>query len=107
MAARRRPGSAIERPWYTLCIYVEVRLTIQTKVQKWGNSLGVRIPRSVAAGARLTAGASVEISASDESVVIRLVDRPRYRLSDLLKGIKRSNLHEEADTGPAVGRELL
>ena len=80
---------------------------MDTKVQKWGNSLGVRIPRSVALEAGLRAGSAVEISAKNEAVVIRVVDRPRYRLSELLKGIKRSNLHDIVDTGPAVGREVL
>ena len=80
---------------------------METKVQRWGNSLGVRIPRSVAAGAGLRAGTSVDISAEDETVVIRAVNRSRYRLSELLKRVKRSNLHETVDTGVAVGREVL
>jgi antitoxin MazE len=80
---------------------------VETKVQKWGNSLGVRIPRSIAAGARLRAGTSVEVSAKDEAIVIRPVNRTRYRLSQLLKGIRRSNLHAAVDTGPAMGREVI
>jgi antitoxin MazE len=78
---------------------------VRTKVQRWGNSLGVRIPRSVAAAARLQAGASVEIAPVAETIVIRPVKPLRYRLSDLLKGIKRGNLHAAVDTGGPVGRE--
>lgn len=78
---------------------------MRTKVQKWGNSLGVRIPRSVAAAARLEAGASVEIAPVAETIVIRPVKPARYRLSDLLAGIKRTNLHAAVDTGAPVGRE--
>jgi antitoxin MazE len=80
---------------------------VRTKVQKWGNSLGVRIPRSVAVAARLQAGASVEIAPVAETIVIRPVKPARYRLSDLLKGIKRTNLHAAVDTGRPVGRESL
>ena len=80
---------------------------MRTKVQKWGNSLGVRIPRSVAAAARLQAGTSVEIAPVAETIVIRPVMPARYRLSDLLKGIERSNLHAAVDTGAPVGREPL
>jgi antitoxin MazE len=78
---------------------------VRTKVQKWGNSLGVRIPRSVAAAARLQAGASVEIAPVAETIVIRPMMPARYRVADLLKGIKRSNLHAAADTGGPLGRE--
>jgi antitoxin MazE len=80
---------------------------VETKVQKWGNSLGVRIPRSVAAGARLRQGTPVDISASDDAIVIRLVERPTLRLSELLKRVKRRHLHASVDTGASVGRELL
>jgi antitoxin MazE len=78
---------------------------VRTKVQRWGNSLGVRIPRSVAAAARLQAGALVEIAPVAETIVIRPMMPARYRLSDLLKGIKRSNLHAAVDTGGPLGRE--
>jgi antitoxin MazE len=80
---------------------------METKVQKWGNSLGVRIPRSLATGAKLRPGTPVEVSADDDAIVIRPVERPRYRLSDLLKRVKRANLHSAVDTGASVGREAL
>ena len=80
---------------------------METKVQKWGNSLGVRIPRALATGAKLRQGTPVEISADDDAIVIRLVERPRIRLSELLKRVKRGNLHAAVDTGPSVGREAL
>ncbi len=78
-----------------------------TKVQKWGNSLGVRIPRSVALEANLRPGASVDISAADDSIVIRPVCRPRYRLAELMEGVTRRNLHQEVETGHPVGKERL
>ena len=78
-----------------------------TTVQKWGNSLGVRIPRAVAASARLRPGTPVEISTEDQGIVIRVAERPRYSLVDLLKGVTRANLHGAVDTGAPVGREAL
>jgi antitoxin MazE len=90
---------------YTRRIYED--LTMETKIQKWGNSLGVRIPRSVALEARLRAGSAVEVSAEDDVVVIRPVSRVRYQLSDLLKGVYRRNRHAEVVTGEPVGRESL
>jgi antitoxin MazE len=80
---------------------------METKVQKWGNSLGVRIPRSLAADVRLSVGSQVEIAAQDDAIVIRPVSRVRYSLSDLLKRVNRRNLHGEVETGDPVGKEVL
>jgi antitoxin MazE len=76
-----------------------------TKVQKWGNSLAVRIPRSYARDARLTSGSAVNISIRDGKIVVAPAQRGRLRLDDLLKGVTRANLHGEFDTGAPVGRE--
>ena len=78
---------------------------METKVQKWGNSLGVRIPRNLAADVRLEPGTTVRISAEDASIVIRPLDRPTVKLADLLKRVTRANLHDEVDTGESRGKE--
>lgn len=78
---------------------------MRTKVQKWGNCLGVRIPRSFAAEARLDAGSTVDISLEKGSLRIRPVRRRRYALGELVRKITRRNLHEEVATGAPVGRE--
>ena len=77
---------------------------MQTKVQKWGNSLGVRIPRSFAAEARVEAGSTVDISVEKGSLRIRPVRR-RYSLRGLLRKVTSRNLHGEIATGAPVGRE--
>jgi antitoxin MazE len=78
---------------------------MQTKIQKWGNSLGVRIPRSFAAEAEVDAGSAVDISLEKGGFRIRPVRRRRYALRQLLRKITPRNVHEEVATGPAVGRE--
>jgi antitoxin MazE len=77
-----------------------------TKVQKWGNSLGLRIPRSFAVDARVTPGSLVDISLVRGGLMVRAATPPRYRLEDLLKGIKRRNLHREVSVGRPQGREV-
>ena len=76
-----------------------------TKIQKWGNSLGLRIPKSFAAEAAVEAGTVVDISVEDGGLVVRRVHRRRYSLGELLDGVKPGNLHEEVRTGESVGRE--
>jgi antitoxin MazE len=78
---------------------------MQTKIQKWGNSLGLRIPKSFAKQAGVEAGSDVDLSIEGSDLVVRSKRRSRYRLQSLLKGVKAKNLHKEVDTGARVGRE--
>ena len=76
-----------------------------TKIQKWGNSLGLRIPRAFAEETGIGEGSPVDISLEGNSLVIRTVQKPRYKLTQLLTKVKKSNLHGEISTGAPVGRE--
>ena len=78
-----------------------------TKIQKWGNSLGLRIPKSQAEEVGVEAGSTVDISARDGDLIIRAVQRRRYALSSLLEKVTPGNLHSETDWGAPVGREAL
>ena len=78
---------------------------MKTKVQKWGNSLGLRIPRSFAAEAQVEAGSIVNISVENGNLLIRPVHQRKYSLSDLLKKVTSRNRHGEVQTGEPVGRE--
>jgi antitoxin MazE len=77
---------------------------MQTKVQKWGNSLGVRIPRAFAAQARIRAGSEVDISLERDGLRVKPV-RQRYRLRELLRKIDARNRHGEVATGGPTGKE--
>ena len=76
-----------------------------TKIVKWGNSLGLRIPKSFAKEAGVVEGSAVDISLDGDRIVIRPAEPVRYQISDLVSEIREDNLHEEIDTGDAVGRE--
>ena len=76
-----------------------------TRVQKWGNSLALRIPQSFAVQAKVAAGTAVDIAVEKGQLVVRPV-RQRYRLRDLLKVVDARNLHAEVQTGRPVGREI-
>ena len=78
---------------------------MQTKVQKWGNSLGLRIPKSFAVEAQMEAGSTVDLSVQNGSLLARPVRARAHTLSKLLKKVTRRNLHSEVRTGNAVGRE--
>lgn len=80
-----------------------------TTVQKWGNSLGVRIPRSVAEQVDLRSGSEVEFDTTGGVLTLRPRRRRRrkYKLSDLLARAKGPSPHRRLDRDPPVGRELL
>ena len=77
-----------------------------TKVQKWGNSLAVRIPKAFAADARIENDSLVEISLVEGQIVIKPVAIQNLTLELLLGGITADNLHHEIKTGNVVGNEI-
>ena len=79
---------------------------MRTKVQKWGNSLGLRIPKSFAAEAQVEAGTTVELRVEGGGLIVRPVRRRKCVLRELLQGINAQNRHGEVATGEAVGREV-
>jgi antitoxin MazE len=80
---------------------------MKTTAQKWGNSLAIRVPKSIAQQAGLKVKDDLEIEVRKGALVLRPYLRRVYRLEDLLKRITRRNLHKELDFGPPVGREAL
>jgi antitoxin MazE len=79
---------------------------MRTRIQKWGNSLAVRIPKAFAHEVGLEQDGEVEISVEKGRLVVVPPIAPSYDLDELLAGIRPSNLHEETDWGPAVGKEV-
>jgi antitoxin MazE len=77
-----------------------------TKVQKWGNSLALRIPKAFALDAQLDNNSVVEVSLVDGQIVIKPVAAQAWSLEQLLSGVSGNNLHHETDTGGAVGNEV-
>jgi antitoxin MazE len=77
-----------------------------TRVQKWGNSLAVRIPKPFAVEAGLEQDTQVEMSLVDGKLIVAPVAEPALTLESLLAQVTDQNLHGEVDTGPAVGNEV-
>lgn len=78
---------------------------MQTRVQKWGNSLAVRIPKSFAVEVGLEQDSFVELSLVDGKLILVPSQQPAITLEQLLAGITDENIHHEIDYGPAVGNE--
>jgi antitoxin MazE len=73
-------------------------------VNKWGNSLGVRIPQPVANEIGLKIGSVVEVTVVDGKAVISPLKK-KYTLDELLEGVTPELIDGEYDWGQPVGRE--
>ena len=78
-----------------------------TTVQKWGNSLGVRIPKAVAEQVNLRSGSEVEFDTTGGVLTLRPKRRRRFTLTELLAQARGPNPHRESLRDGRVGRELL
>ena len=78
---------------------------MRTRVQRWGNSLAVRIPCRFADQLGLVANSVVDVRLEPGEMVVRPVVGPRYSLDELLAGIAGGNLHREMGTSEPQGNE--
>jgi len=78
---------------------------MRSKIQQWGNSLALRIPKLFAEEAGLSRYSDVELSVVDGNLLVFPIREPQPTLEGLLAGVTDDNLHPAIDTGPAVGRE--
>lgn len=77
-----------------------------TKVQKWGNSLGLRIPKTIALDAKLENESVVEMELVDGEIIIKPVAEKKWQLDELVAKMTASNRHSEVDTGKPAGNEV-
>lgn len=76
-----------------------------TSVKKWGNSLGIRLPKSIADEVMINEGTILKISINDGAIQLTKIDS-ELQLEDLLALIDSENLHSEIYSGESVGNEL-
>jgi antitoxin MazE len=77
---------------------------MEAVVKKWGNSLGIRIPNSIARELSLKDGSYVDINDRGKEIIIKPIKK--NKLSEIIKKINEQNLHEEIETGGPAGKEI-
>jgi len=82
------------------------RTQMKTAIRKWGNSLGIRIPKAITIENNLEEGSEVDIVSEGGLIVLKPTKRKRYNLKTLIEGINKSNLHGEISTGDSMGEEI-
>jgi antitoxin MazE len=79
---------------------------MKTQIAKWGNSIAVRIPKTVAQAAKLRLGDHLEMAVEDSGVVRMRKKERTLSLKNLIHEITAENLHTETDWGEPQGKEL-
>ena len=79
-----------------------------TKIQKWGNSQGLRFTKALLEEAQINVGDEVQVSVHKGRIVVEPVTkvRGRYDLEALVSKMPKGYRAEELDWGPPVGREV-
>ena len=79
---------------------------MKTRIQKWGNSLALRIPRPSAEESNLHEGSAVDVTARNGKLVVVPLHEPRFTLEELVEQITPQNRHAEIESGEPVGSEI-
>ncbi len=77
-----------------------------TVIQKWGNSLAVRIPRPLAKDSQIHQGTEVDIILVHGKIMVTPKARTKVPLSQLIKKVTKKNIHSDCDWGSPLGREV-
>lgn len=76
---------------------------MEVSVKKWGNSLGIRIPKIIANDLSLKDGLKVEIEDKNGSIIISPINN---ELNELIAQITPENIHAEIESGQSIGNEI-
>jgi antitoxin MazE len=75
------------------------------KVQKWGNSQGLRLAKHVLERAGISVGDDVEIVVGEEEIVIKKASKPKFDLAEMVARMPRDYQAREDSFGEPVGKE--
>lgn len=88
-----------------ICI-LNVYTIMEATIKKWGNSLGLRIPKSYSTQAGITDGSKIEINMEGDKIVISPKQKVDYELNELLSMVNEDNLHYEIESDGPIGNEI-
>ncbi len=83
-------------------------MTVASRIQKWGNSQGLRFPKHLLEEAGLTVGDEVEIRVSESQIIVRPATKRarKYHIEELVRRMPKDYRPEELDWGKPEGREV-
>jgi len=79
---------------------------MRVKIQRWGNSLALRIPKAYADDIDLHKGSVIDVIETEGKLIIKPIKEPDFTLKRLLSGVTAANIHHEVGTGAPAGNEI-
>ncbi len=79
---------------------------MRVHIQRWGNSLALRIPKPFAEEADVWEGTVVDLSLAEGKLIAVPQVKERFTLKQLLREVTKDNLHTDVDFGGPAGREI-
>lgn len=79
---------------------------MRTRIQKWGNSLALRIPKAYAVEAEIKPGVIVDLTREADKLIISVPHETKITLDELLARVTKKNIHNEIDYGASQGKEI-
>ena len=76
-----------------------------SRVQKWGNSQGLRLPKQVLDLADIAVGEEVEIAVTNHQIIVKKAARPKFDIAELVSRIPKGYKAKEVAWGRPVGKE--
>ncbi|NOQ65486.1 MAG: AbrB/MazE/SpoVT family DNA-binding domain-containing protein [Methyloprofundus sp.] len=79
-----------------------------SKIQKWGNSQGIRIPKNLIENSHIKIGEEVSISVKNGQIIIEATHkiRDKYAIKDLVNKMPKDYELEEENWGSPSGKEV-
>ena len=78
---------------------------MRAHIQKWGNSLALKIPRTYAREVNVRQGSTIDLTLNRGKLIVTPVSQPSYKLKNLLAKVTRRNLPKEQNFGKPQGKE--
>lgn len=94
----------VEEERLTIYVYTMYHSYMKIRLVKWGNSLGLRIPKVFAVQLGLNSDSELEMKIDKDEIVVSKPSVPT--LDEMLSQVTDDNKHEEIDFGPSVGKEV-
>lgn len=79
---------------------------MEVRLQKWGNSLGIRIPSNILKSLNIKANDLLSIKEEEQKIVISVCKNKKISLEERFKEYNGQNLSKEFSWDEAKGREL-
>jgi antitoxin MazE len=76
-----------------------------SKVQRWGNSQGLRLAKHVLKSADISVGDDVEVIPQEGQIIIKKVSKRKFDLAELVSRMPRNYKAREESFGKPVGKE--